>query len=64
MAAGRAALEPFDPFAKQPKMSYKDGFQQRYFLLESFEDGAAKLRAYCDSLHLPESVLLNPHIWT
>lgn len=25
MAAGRAALEPFDPFKPQPKMSYKDG---------------------------------------
>jgi hypothetical protein len=28
MAAGRAKLLPFDPFAKQPKMSYKDGFQK------------------------------------
>lgn len=25
MAAGRARLVPFDPFAAQPKMSYKDG---------------------------------------
>ena len=37
MHAGRAELVPFDPFAKQPKMSYKDGFQQRYFVIDSFE---------------------------
>lgn len=29
MAAGGAVLEPFDPFASQPKMSYKDGYQKR-----------------------------------
>jgi hypothetical protein len=28
MAAGKAKLLPFDPFAPQPKMSYKDGFQK------------------------------------
>jgi hypothetical protein len=27
MASGAAALQPFDPFAKLPKMSYKDGLQ-------------------------------------
>ncbi len=63
MASGAAALEPFDPFDKQPKMSYKDGYQTRYFVLDSFEDGAAKLRAYCNSLQLPAEVLENPHIW-
>jgi phenylalanine-4-hydroxylase len=50
MASGKPAFEPFDPFAPQPKMSYKDGYQKRYFVLESFEDGAAKLRKYCDSI--------------
>ena len=50
MASGAAELAPFDPFASQPKMSYKDGFQRRYFVLDSFEDGAEKLRAYCRSL--------------
>ena len=29
MASGAAQLDEFDPFAKQPKMSYKDGFQKR-----------------------------------
>lgn len=28
----------------QPKMSYKDGFQKSYYVLESFEDGADKIR--------------------
>ena len=36
-AQGKAELVPFDPFAPQPKMSYKDGYQKRYFVLESFE---------------------------
>ncbi len=25
----------------------QDGYQKRYFVLDSFEDGAAKLEAYC-----------------
>lgn len=37
---GGAELVPFDPFAAQPKMSYKDGYQKRYFVLESFEVGS------------------------
>lgn len=58
MAEGRAKLLPFDPFQPQPKMSYKDGYQSQYFVLESFEDGARKLREYCTTLHtaLPEDV--------
>ena len=28
MASGAAELMPFDPYAKQPKMSYKDGYQR------------------------------------
>lgn len=52
MASGAATLREFDPFAKQPKMSYSDGYQKTYAVLESFEDGAAKLAAYCDTLHL------------
>ncbi len=32
MASGQGyTLKPFDPFAPQPKMSYKDGFQRNYF---------------------------------
>jgi len=50
---GKAAFDAFDPFAKQPKMSYKDGYQKRYFVLDSFHDGAEQLKAYCASLHLP-----------
>mmetsp|Transcript_228 Transcript_228/g.361 ORF Transcript_228/g.361 Transcript_228/m.361 type:complete len:350 (+) Transcript_228:198-1247(+) len=45
MAAGKAELKAFDPFAPQPKMSYKDGFQQAYFALESFQDAASKIQA-------------------
>lgn len=35
------------------------GYQTRYFLLESFEAGAAQLREYCNSLQqrLPADVL-------
>lgn len=54
MKKGNPELLPFDPFAKQPKMSYKDGFQKRYFVLQSFEDGAKLLRAYCASITPPE----------
>lgn len=32
-------MVPFDPFAPQPKMSYKDGYQKRYFVLDSFQVG-------------------------
>ena len=42
----KPALERLDPWAKQPKMSYKDGFQKRYFVLDSFEEGAELLRRY------------------
>jgi len=56
MASGKAHFVPFDPFSKQPKMSYKDGYQQQYFVLESFEDGAAKIRDLAATLHLPESL--------
>lgn len=60
MAGGQAGLRPFDPFQKQPKMSYNEGYQKEYAVLESFEDGAARLRDYCRTLHvdLPEEVRL------
>lgn len=50
MAQGKAALEPLDPFAKQPKMSYKDGYQQRYFVLSGFDEGARQLRSYAEAV--------------
>ncbi|PNH10478.1 Tryptophan 5-hydroxylase 1 [Tetrabaena socialis] len=56
MASGAAALEPLDPFRPQPRMSYKDGFQKRYFLLDSFEGGAELLQRYAENLALPESL--------
>jgi phenylalanine-4-hydroxylase len=58
MASGAAALTPFDPFQPLPKMSYKDGFQRCYFVLDSFEAGAARLREYCARVQrgLPEDV--------
>ena len=32
----------------------QDGYQKRYFVLESFEDGAAKLRDYCATITPPD----------
>ena len=32
----------------------QDGFQRKYFVLESFEDGARKLRNYCNTITPPE----------
>lgn len=60
MASGRAEILPLDPYAPQPKMSYKDGFQRRYYCLDSFHQGAqllkefsAHLRAHSGELVLP-----------
>lgn len=47
LASGNAEIIDFDPFSKLPKMSYKDGYQRKYFVLESFQDGAAKLKEFC-----------------
>jgi hypothetical protein len=44
---------PFDPFSKQPKMSYKDGYQKQYFALDSFEGGARQLKDYAATLRMP-----------
>ena len=46
MKTGDRELAPLDPWAKQPKMSYKDGFQKKYFVLSSFEEGSEVLRRY------------------
>ncbi|CAL8468777.1 g8318 [Coccomyxa elongata] len=54
MRTGNAEFLPFDPNAKQPKMSYKDGYQKRYFVLKSFEDGAQQLREYCSKITPPD----------
>lgn len=56
MAEGKAQLEDFDPFSKQPKMSYKDGYQQRYFVLDSFESGRDKLLDYAARIRLPKEL--------
>ena len=62
--AARAAppyeLLPFDPYAPQPRMSYKDGFQRRYFVLNSFAEGARLLQDYARALALPEGLRGNP----
>lgn len=50
MAQNKAKIEPFDPFTQQPKMSYKDGYQKRYFALESIQDGASKIKDYAKSI--------------
>jgi phenylalanine-4-hydroxylase len=58
MRTGTDGLMPefmeLDPFAKLPKMSYKDGFQKKYFLCESFQDAVAKLQAYSKQILRPE----------
>lgn len=46
----RPEFLPFDPYRKQPKMSYKDGFQKQYFVLESFQDGTEKLREFAEDM--------------
>ncbi|KAG2449024.1 hypothetical protein HYH02_005776 [Chlamydomonas schloesseri] len=56
MASGAAALERLDPFKPQPRMSYKDGYQQRYFVLDSFAEGSELLRSYAASLASPGPV--------
>ena len=56
MASGAAALERLDPFRPQPRMAYKDGFQKRYFVLDSFAEGSELLSSYAASLGLPESL--------
>lgn len=61
MAGGGAELAPFDPYAKQAKMSYKDGFQRKYFVLSSFQEGARLLEDYSRSLALPADLQGNPY---
>lgn len=56
MKRGQAELLPLDPYAKQPKMSYKDGFQRRYYVLDSFKSGSRLLQDYARSLVLPEEL--------
>lgn len=34
---GGAELVPFDPYAPQPKMIHKGGYQPKYFVMDSFE---------------------------
>lgn len=50
MRSGQAELHDFDPSATLPKMDYKSGYQKLYYVLDSFNDAAAKLGAYCDRL--------------
>ena len=47
---GKATISSLDPYAKQPKMSYKDGYQKHYFALESFEGGAALLKEFAGTM--------------
>lgn len=42
MASHQADVVPLDPFQPLPRMSYKDGYQQRYFALDSFEEATRK----------------------
>jgi phenylalanine-4-hydroxylase len=45
---GTAELAPFDPFSAQPKMSYKDGYQKRYFVLDSFQVGHRVVKVFAE----------------
>lgn len=50
MASGEAGYKLFDPCASQAGISFKAGFQKQYIALESFEEGAAKLKEYAKSM--------------
>ncbi|GAX75903.1 hypothetical protein CEUSTIGMA_g3346.t1 [Chlamydomonas eustigma] len=56
MSKGTAQFETLDPFIAQPKMSYKDGFQNRYFVLETFEAGRDMLQDYAMKAKLPQEL--------
>lgn len=51
MKSSKPTFQNLDPFAQLPKMSYKDGFQNMYFLCQSFSDTAEKLRSYARTIH-------------
>lgn len=53
-------MTDFDPFAPQPKMSYKDGYQKQYFVLNSFQEGAKQLLDYC--LTITDPALVKQHL--
>lgn len=55
MRDGNAEFAPFNPLAKQPKMSYKDGFQKRYFVMESFEEGCLQLEGFASTMSISRS---------
>lgn len=56
MAENSAEIFKFDPYAPQPKMSYKDGFQKKYFALDSFEEGAKLLEDYAASISIDQLI--------
>lgn len=44
-------------------MSYKDGYQKKYFVLESFDAGAQLLRDYSATIgRLPEQLRGDPSV--
>lgn len=49
-AKGGAELVPLDINSKLPKMIHKGGYQPRYLVMDSFEDGLRQLREYAFSL--------------
>lgn len=52
------AFQPHPPLPHPHHSHLQDGYQTRYFYIESFEAGAAQLRAYCRHLQakLPDDV--------
>lgn len=46
------------------KWSMQDGYQQRYYVLKSFEQGAKQLRDYCAKItppHIMERFMMSAH---
>ena len=51
MASGNAKIISFNPNDPQPKMNYKDGYQQQYFILDTFEDAQAMIEDYISQMN-------------
>jgi phenylalanine-4-hydroxylase len=54
MGSGEAQVSRLDPWHTLPKMSYKDGHQQQYFCLDSFESGADTLHRFSQEIQQHE----------
>lgn len=46
-----ATFAPLDPYAAQPKMSYSEGCQKKYFVLDPFRDDVREYSTHVKELH-------------